>query len=144
LTLLQDHYYKLLLLVGGSGAGKTGILKSICESHSGKYINLNLALSAKLKDIPLSERSYHIGDYINEIISEHPGEFIAVDNIEILFSSHLKADPMRTLLNISKYKKTIAAWPGSVKDNYLVYAEPWHKDYVKYPVNKIECLYIDL
>lgn len=141
---LSSLYYKLLLLVGGSGAGKTKLLKEICANSGGNYLNLNLALAAKLKEIPLAERCYHIDDFIDEILRSYPGDLLMLDNIEILFSRHLQIDPLRTLKNISKYRKAIAAWPGIIEDGYLIYAEPWHKDCVKYPISELECLYINL
>ncbi|NSW90430.1 MAG: BREX-3 system P-loop-containing protein BrxF [Firmicutes bacterium] len=143
---LSSEYYKLLLLVGGSGRGKTSFIRKICSEDTDKYryINLNRALSEKLKEIPIAERCYYVQDYIDDIVKDNPGDFLVLDNIEIIFSRHLQVEPLRLLKNISKYRKTITAWPGSIKDGYLTYAEPWHKDYVKYSLNDLECLYINL
>jgi hypothetical protein len=71
-------------------------------------------------------------------------KYLVLDNIEIIFSEHLQIDPLGVLKNISKYQETITAWPGYIKDGYLTYAEPWHKDYVKYSLNELECLYMNL
>ena len=118
------------------------------NNYEYKYINLNLALSEKLKEIPLTERCLYVQDYIDEIINtasrNNSSDILILDNNEIIFSKHLQIDPLRLLKNISKYRKVISAWPGSIKDEYLTYAEPWHNDYVKYSLNDLECLYINL
>ncbi|MDI6729862.1 MAG: BREX-3 system P-loop-containing protein BrxF, partial [Thermodesulfovibrionales bacterium] len=109
-----------------------------------RYVNLNLALSEKLKDVPIRERGYYVQDFIDDIIRDNPGDFLVLDNIEIIFSKHLQVEPLSILKNIGKYRKTIAAWQGSIKDGYLTYAEPWHEDYVRYNVDELECLYINM
>ncbi|CEO87395.1 BREX-3 system P-loop-containing protein BrxF [Syntrophaceticus schinkii] len=141
---LPDMYYKLLLLVGSSGAGKTAIIKKICIDNKYRYVNFNHALSKKLKDIPIGDRCYSIHDCIDEIAEDNVSDFLVFDNIEIIFSKHLQIEPLRTLKNIAKYRNIIAAWSGSIKDGYLTYAEPWHDDYVRYSLSDLECIYINI
>lgn len=141
---LSDKYYKLLLLVGASGNGKTSIINEICKDHAYKYVNLNLALSERLKGVSIIDRGYYLQDFIDNLIRDNPGDFLVLDNIEIIFSKHLQIEPLSLLQNIAKYRKTIAAWQGSIKDKYLTYAEPWHEDYVRYNIDKLECLYINM
>lgn len=141
---LSDKYYKLILLVGGSGTGKTGLLRELCEDNAYGYVNLNLALSGKLKDVPIEERCYHVQDFIDEIVRNAPGDYLALDNIEMIFSRHLRIEPLGTLKNIAKYRKTIAAWQGSIVNGYLTYAAPGHEDHVKYKAEELECSYINL
>ena len=141
---LSQKYYKLLLLVGPSGAGKTRLINEICGDNAYTYVNLNLALSEKLKKVPIEDRAYHVQDFIDNIIRYNPGDFLVLDNIEIIFSRHLQIDPLNVLKNIGKYRKVIVAWQGSIKDRYLTYAEPWHEDYVIYNIDELECLYIEI
>lgn len=142
--LFPQQYYKLLLLIGPSGSGKTFVLKKCMQVLMCKYINLNLELSRKLKEIPVVERCYYVQDYIDEIVKNNDSDIIIFDDIEILFSKHLKIDPLSALKNISKYKKFIAAWPGYIKGGYLVYAEEGHEDYIRYNLNELECSYLNL
>jgi len=142
------------------------------QKYKFRYINLGLVLSKKLKEVPKAERCYYVQDYIDEIINnkeelpsnvycdvqdstcsstnsiinkyrDSENEILVLDNIEIIFSKHLKIDPLKRLKNISRYRKIIAFWPGYIKDEYLIYAEPWHKDYIRYHLNELECLYIN-
>ena len=142
--LLYERYYKLLLLVGSSGTGKTRLINEICGDNAYTYVNFNLVLSKKLKDVAIEDRAYCVHEFIDEIVRDNPGDFLVLDNIEIIFSKHFQIDPLSVLKNISKYRKTIAAWQGVIKDRYLIYAEPWHEDYIRYSIDELECLYIEV
>lgn len=141
---MLDKYYKLILLIGKNGSGKTSLINELCAANTYSYINLNLALSEKLKDVPIGDRCYCVQDFIDEIIRNASGDFIVLDNIELIFSKHLQLEPLGVLKNIAKYRKTIVAWQGSITNGYLTYAEPTHEDYVKYKMDELECLYINL
>lgn len=141
---LTDRYYKLVLVIGGSNTGKTSLFKQICNDNTYEYINLNLALSEKLKEIPKDDRCYLIQDYMEGIVRSKDGEVIVLDNIEMIFSKHLQVEPLGILKNIAKYRKIIVAWPGSIKDGYLTYAEPAHEDYIRYCLDELECLYMNM
>lgn len=110
--LLPYKYYKLILLVGPIGSGKTQILKKISSDYNYDYINLNLKLSEKLINIPFEERCYYVDDFMEEILFQSKTDVTILDNIEILFSNHLKIDPLKLLKNISRYRKIIASWGG--------------------------------
>lgn len=141
---LSEQYYKLILLVGTGGTGKTSLINEICRNDAYTYANLSLALSEKLKEVPIAERGYFVQDFIDDIIRSVSGEFLVLDNIELIFSKHLQIDPLGTLKNIAKYRKTIVAWPGSIKHGQLIFAEPAHEDYVKYSRDELECLLINM
>ena len=57
---IQDarHLYQtLILLVGKSGSGKTGILKKISNEFPAPMTNVNLEISSRLLDIPMEKRA---------------------------------------------------------------------------------------
>lgn len=141
---LSDKYYKLILLVGVSGTGKTSLINEICGDNAYRYVNLSLALSEKLKEVPIRERGYYVQDFLDDVVRSNPGDFLVLDNIEIIFSKHLQIEPLGALKNIAKYRKTIVAWQGRIKNGSLTYAEPIHEDYVKYSLDELECLYINM
>jgi len=58
---------------------------------------------------------------------------VLLDNIEILFDVHLKQDPLRLLQGLSRNKTVVVAWPGRVLNDTLIYAEPEHPEYRRYP-----------
>ncbi len=55
---LPHQYHRLILVVGGHGAGKTRLLKELSRRADGAipYLNLNLALSQRLLDLTGKER----------------------------------------------------------------------------------------
>ncbi|WP_026486464.1 BREX-3 system P-loop-containing protein BrxF [Caldanaerobius polysaccharolyticus] len=144
LKKLKYRYYKLILVVGPMGSGKTDFIKSISLKYAFDYINLNLELSEKLINIPVDERCYYVEDFIDEILAGKRTEILAIDNIVILFGPHLKLEPLRLFKNMSKYRGMIVAWGGDLDDGYLTYARPGHLEFRKYSQNEIECMVIKL
>ncbi len=141
---LNSLYYKLFLLIGSQGSGKSELLAQLSEEKNVPVTNLNFELSKRLKNIPRNDRCFYMGDFIEEIIREVKGEYIFFDSIEILFSHHLKIDPLRQLKNISKYNSLVVAWNGRMENNFLVYAERSHPDYVAYKLDELECKYYEI
>jgi hypothetical protein len=142
---LASLYYKLFLLIGSQGSGKSKLLEQIASDQNIPVTNLNFELSKKLKNIPRNERCFYVLDFIDEIIGEAQGEeYIILDSIEILFSHHLKIDPLGQLKNISKYHPLVVAWNGRIENNYLIYGETYHPDYTAYKLNELECQYYEI
>ena len=57
--LLPDvvhQYYRLVLIVGPIGSGKTPLLKELCRRQDIPYLNVNLALSERLLSLTSKER----------------------------------------------------------------------------------------
>ncbi|MDI3501673.1 MAG: hypothetical protein PWP22_1444 [Thermoanaerobacter sp.] len=142
--LLPYKYYKLILLVGPIGSGKTQILKKISSDYNYDYINLNLKLSEKLINIPFEERCYYVDDFMEEILFQSKTDVTILDNIEILFSNHLKIDPLKLLKNISRYRKIIASWGGIYVNGILTYAEIGHSEHRKYKKNDLDVIVISI
>ena len=142
--LLPYKYYKLILLVGPIGSGKTQILKKISSDYNYDYINLNLKLSEKLINIPFEERCYYVDDFMEEILSQSKTDVTILDNIEILFAPHLKIDPLKMLKNMSKYKKIITSWGGSYINGILTYAEPGYPEYRRYKKDDLDIIVINV
>jgi hypothetical protein len=57
---------------------------------------------------------------------------ILLDNIEILFDVSLRQDPLRILQGFSRNKTVVAAWDGSIDNEYIIYATPDHPEYRRY------------
>jgi hypothetical protein len=136
LPTLPQQYHRLILVVGGHGAGKTRVLKELCRRADGAipYLNLNLALSQRLLDLTGKERPLRARRLLAEILDEHPQETLALDNIELLFEPTLHQDPLLLLQGLSRNKSLIATWPGTydAASQVLTYAEPGHPEYRRY------------
>jgi len=131
LDAARNLYYQLVLLVGGAGSGKTGVLHSLAEDCSTEVINVNLMLSARLLELTSRKRALHVPEILREIV-ETASTPVLLDNLEILFEKELRQDPLRLLLGISRNHLIAASWNGTAEDGKLIYAEPGHPEYRRY------------
>jgi hypothetical protein len=140
---IATMYNRLILLVAPSGKGKTGVLREVESKSNAAYINLNLALSERLLDLTEKQRALQIAKITEDIVAESKHEVRLLDNIEILFDPGLKLDPLRLLKNISRNHILVVAWNGNADDKYLIYADPDHREYRRYPVNDLLIIRIE-
>jgi len=131
---VRELYYRLILLVGPAGSGKTSVLQEVSVVSSAPLINVNLELSRRMLDLTERQQTLRLPRLLGEIVGEVTGELVLLDNIEILFDVHLKQDPLRLLQGLSRNKTIVAAWNGTIVGGYLTYAEPGHPEYRRYPI----------
>ena len=132
LPTLRSGYYRLLLIVGPAGSGKTPILKALCQRQGFPYLNVNLALSRRLLDLTDKERPLRVRRLLADAICEQAQDTVVLDNIELLFDPALHQDPLACLQGLSRNKTLIAAWGGRYVNGVLTYAEPGHPEYRRY------------
>jgi len=130
----RELYYRLILMVGPAGSGKTSALRELSASTCAPLISVNLELSRRMLDMTERQRALRLPRLLGEIVGEARGELLLLDNIEILFDVHLKQDPLRLLQGLSRNKTVVAAWNGSVVDGHMTYALPDHPEYRRYPI----------
>ncbi len=97
------------------------------------YTNINLALSQRLLSLTERQRSLQVFRLLNEIVEENGTQVVLLDNIELLFDTSLKQDPLRLLQGISRNRTVVASWNGSIENEHLIYAQPDHPEYRRYP-----------
>jgi len=127
----EDLYYRLVLLVGETGSGKTAILREIADDLDAEVININLVLSFELLDLTAKQRALRLPGILDSIIDKSKST-VVLDNLEILFDQHLKQDPLRLLQSISRNRLVLASWNGKIEGNKLKYAEKKHPEYRSY------------
>jgi energy-coupling factor transporter ATP-binding protein EcfA2 len=136
LPTLTNQFYRLLLVVGQHGSGKTHLLKHLCRQNGPAipYLNLNLTLSRRLLELTSKERPLRMRHLLAQALDEQPATTLALDNIELLFEPSLRQEPLTLLQQLSRVKSLIVAWPGSYDDasQVLTYAEPGHPEYRRY------------
>lgn len=121
-------YYRLVLLVGEAGSGKTAVLQQVAADFGTSVINVNLKLSRELLELGPKQRSLRIPDILDKLLNESRNP-VVLDNLEILFHEDLKQDPLRLLQRISRNRSVIASWNGKFDGNRLIYAEMGHSEY---------------
>jgi DNA polymerase III delta prime subunit len=135
----QDLYHRLVLLVGPAGSGKSRQLLELAETCATRVINLNLALSGELLELTQRQRVLRIPVILeslakNATVADEAGSPrpVILDNLEILFDTSLRQDPMRLLQALSRNRPVVVAWNGALLGRSLTYAERGHAEYRSY------------
>jgi len=131
LQAAEGLYHRLVLLVGETGSGKTGVLRDIAEEFGTSVINVNLNLSRELLELTAKQRSLRLPDILSQVAGKAQS-LVVLDNIEILFDKGLKQDPLRLLQTISRNRTVVASWNGTSSGGRLLYAENGHPEYRSY------------
>lgn len=132
-----ELYYRLVLIVAPSDSGKTKSLQTIKKLMNTPLINTNLELSKRMLDLSTRQRALKISQLLRDLVNENDTDVVLLDNIEILFDKSLEQDPLRLLRGLSRNRTIVAAWNGVIDGNYLIYAEPNHPEYNRYPVDDL-------
>ena len=138
----EGAYHRLILLVGESGSGKTKALNDLSKEIGVKVINLNLLVSKQLIEMTPRQRSLQLAKIIENTIRGE-GNTIILDNIELLFDTDLKQDPLRLLQMVSRNKTIISSWCGKQDRSKLLYAETGHPEYRSYDITDLLIVNMD-
>lgn len=125
----ECQYYRLVILAGPAGSGKTVTLQAVARECGYTHLNVNLELSKKMLDLTRTQRSRQVERLLKEIIATAPGDVVLLDNLEIVFDPALEVDPLRLLQVLSRNRTIVASWNGSFRDGALTYAEPGHPEF---------------
>jgi Cdc6-like AAA superfamily ATPase len=125
------QYFRLVLLAGAPGSGKTALLKAVAQENGYPYLNVNLELSKRMLELTRTQRSRQVERLLKEVIASAQGDVVLLDNLEILFDPALEVEPLRLLQVSSRNRTVVASWNGSFKDGTLTYAEPGHPEFVQ-------------
>lgn len=137
LQLLQSAestYYRLVLLVGRPGTGKTATLCAVAEKLNCPVVNASLELSGKLLPMTIRQRALRLPETLTDVVVS-ANKAVILDRTEILFDKSLQQDPLKLLQHISRNRQVVAAWDGVLEDGKLIYAEPDHIEYRQYPIS---------
>lgn len=129
----QERYYRLVLIVGPPGAGKTAALSAVTPAGDSRPISLGSSLGARLLALSRRERALNCAALLGSLLDEAGTDPVLLDNLEILFDPALKQDVLRLLQGLSRNRTIVAAWPGEYAEGVLTHAEPDHPEYVRYP-----------
>lgn len=139
----EGLYHRLVLLVGETGSGKTGVLRDIADDLGVKVINVNLALSAELLELTAKQRALRLPGILAQIVDKTQST-VVLDNLEILFDMELKQDPLRLLQGISRNRSVVASWNGKAGKGKLIYAETGHPEYRTYDLVDLTVVGMDV
>jgi RNase adaptor protein for sRNA GlmZ degradation len=135
-----SQYFRLVILVGQPGSGKTSALQSLAHKVECQLVNVNLELSKRMLELTRTQRSRQVEHLLKEVITDVTGEIVLLDNLEILFDTGLEVEPLRLLQLLSRNRTIVASWSGTYRDSVLTYAEPGHPEFVQF--RQIEAIII--
>ena len=127
-----SQYYRLVILAGVPGSGKTAALQSVAQNLGCQLVNVNLELSKRLLEMTRTQRSRQVERLLKEVIAAVSGDVVLLDNLEILFDTGLEVEPLRLLQVISRNRTIVASWNGSFHGGTLTYAEPGHPEFIQF------------
>jgi hypothetical protein len=127
-----SQYFRLVILAGPAGSGKTAVLQAISQTLGCQVVNVNLELSKKMLELTRTQRSRQVERLLKEVIAGIPGEVVLLDNLEILFDTSLEVEPLRLLQVSSRNRTIVTSWSGSYKGGTLTYAEPGHPEFMQF------------
>ncbi len=124
---------KLILLVGHPHAGKTTLLKALGKRVGAEPLNVGVQLGIRLAGLPHKQRSLEAGAILQDLANQHVKEdLLLVDDIELLFDRSLQLDPLDLLKRLARARRTVAVWPGELRDGRLTYADMGHPERQNY------------
>jgi hypothetical protein len=127
----SNQYFRLVILAGLPGAGKTAALHSIGQRLGCQIVNVNLELSKRMLELTRAQRSKQVERLLKGVIAAVPGEVVLLDNLEILFDPSLEIEPFRLLQVLTRNRTVVASWSGSFAGGTLTYAEPGHPEFMQ-------------
>jgi len=133
---------RLILLIGPPRSGKTALLNSFGERMGMVPLSIGSELGRRLMPIPHKQRHLQTGNLLRELVEIHaPGDFLLIDNIELLFDPSLQLSPLDLLKKQAHTKKVVAVWPGELRGEgrtaRLTYAEMGHPEQRDYATDGV-------
>jgi len=109
------------------------VLPRLAQQLHFPLIPLSLCLSEALLEYPHSRQPRMAGMLLERLVSGYEETVVGLHQIELLFLPQLQLEPLRLLEQLSRNKVLIVSWPGQYEAGCLIYAEPWHPEYRRYP-----------
>ena len=119
-----NQYFRLVILAGVPGSGKTAALQSVAQKAGCEVVNVNLELSKKMLELTRMQRSRQVERLLKDVIAAAPGDVAVLDNLEILFDTGLEVEPLRLLQVSSRNRTVVASWSGTYVGGTLTKARP--------------------
>ena len=126
------RYFRLVLVTGPAGSGKTHVLAAANSPASSSPISLGSALGGRLLELSRRQRPLETARILESLVEEAGVDPVILDNLEILFDPELQQDVLRLLQNLSRNRTIVAAWPGEYAAGVLTHADAGHPEFVRY------------
>ena len=133
---IENDYHRLVLVVDSSRSGRSEALRMVADRFGSRLMNVNLEVSRKLMDVPVSRRAVTFAQALDEVVA-HAGSPVFLYRTALIFDPAFHQDPVRLLRQLSRARTIVAAWDGRVEAGSLTYAEPGHAEYRRHRVDDL-------
>ena len=139
LEALKDAKYKLLLIVGQPGTGKSKLIHDYSKETGNPILDLNPIFG---EEVPEGSDSQYIVQFMDGFLSTYTPDVLLLDNKRVLYSKYSKLDLLGFLKSIAEKKTVIATWNGRVEGDQLIHIRSRVDHDLSYPLATLECEYI--
>ncbi|MDK2945127.1 MAG: hypothetical protein PWQ24_1842 [Mesotoga sp.] len=126
---LQAKEPGLVLLSGGNDPERSSLINDVANELNTEVLNLNFVLSKEMKTFSINERPLRASRFLSELVNSR--ESLLLNHIEILFEPQLKLLPMQILRRASRTTPIVANWPGSIQNEFAIYAQRNHPEFME-------------
>lgn len=124
---LNNAKYKLLLIVGEPGSGKSKIIREYSQETGIPIIDLDKIFANTSSDQLMDEMKNFLKTYHQKVL--------LIDNKKILYAKNSKIDLMAFLKEISLSIPVVATWNGHITNQELHHIRKDTLEDLVYPVN---------
>lgn len=140
LNALKKKKYKLLLIIGRPGSGKSKYLQNYSKQVGIPILDLDFILG---KQLPEGKDSDYVFDFLNGFLDTYKPEQVLIDKKAILYNKDSKIDLLDFLKDLSLKKIVVATWNGYTENGKLIHVcDKLQKDF-EYDLSD-EYAYIEL
>ncbi|MBE6137327.1 MAG: BREX-3 system P-loop-containing protein BrxF [Erysipelotrichaceae bacterium] len=138
---MSSEKHNLLLIIGRPGSGKSKFLHNYSKDKGIPILNLDNILG---KQIPEGKDANYVYEFIRGFLASYKPQEILIDKKTILYQKDTDIDLLDFLKEISANKTVITTWTGWTENNKLIHVCEELGTTVEYPLDSINCQYMEL